>query len=247
MTDQVIPALDLFQGSKIYDNFLKSFLNYQNFKPDLNQKEVSEAIYFHLCKMKYAGWQHRVNFNRAIKHSMSEIFQDLIAFYLKVCLPLDLYDVELEVKEGKLRPDIVIRKNKKYHFILEMKTNIGFDRNGPASGDFDLRINELSKAFDVPKENIIYVFEEHSNVSKEFSKMYWDLDKNIPNPLRPKNRPYSAIYPLFHSTDPYYWKSEIKIDKRNKFIDIRDEDIKHRASMSIVTPFEEILKLIQSC
>lgn len=240
--DQANNALEIFNGSTYYEHFFNSFLSDKKLIVDLDKKEVSQAIFFHLCKMKYAGWRHRVRFNRGVKHSLSEIFQDVIAFYLKASLPVE-YSVELEVSKDKLRPDIVIKKNGTYHFILEIKTNIGYNRSG-LKEEFNARRNALSKAFGVKESNIIYVFEEHTNVSNEFSEMYWDKKSGVAKSVRPDNAPYSFIYPLFNGDDPYYWDKNF--DSSNQLKAVTREDILKRASENVVTPFEDILKLIQS-
>lgn len=240
--DQVNNAFEIFNGSTHYKHFFNSFLSDKKLIVDLDKKEVSEAIYYHLCKMKYAGWCHRVQFNRGVKHSLSEIFQDVIAFYLKASLPVK-YRVELEVSKDKLRPDIVIKKNGAYHFILEIKTNIGYNRAG-LQDEFNARRNALSKVFGVEENNIIYVFEEHSNVSNEFSEMYWDKKSGVAKSVRPVTAPYSFIYPLFNGDDPYYWDKSF--DGSSQFKVVTDEDILKKATENVVTPFEHILRLIQS-
>lgn len=241
--DQLNNALEIFNGSTYYKQFFNSFLSDKKLIVDLEKKEVSQAIYFHLCKMKYAGWCHRILFNRGVKHSLSEIFQDVIAFYLKASLPVDEYSVELEVSKDKLRPDIVIKKNGTYHFILEIKTNIGYNRSG-LKDEFNARRNALSKVFGIEENNIIYVFEEHSNVSNEFSEMYWDKKSGVAKSVRPDTPPYSFIYPLFNGDDPYYWDKSFESSSQLRVV--TDEDILRRASENVVTPFEDILKLIQS-
>jgi hypothetical protein len=105
------------------------------------------------------------------------------------------------------------------------------------------RINELSANFAVPPENIIYVFEEHSNVSSVFSEKFWDsrLQKSKP---RPTEFPFSVIFPLFNATDPYYWKHKKGLKRNIQYEEISDEEIKAQAKGNIVTPFEEILRRI---
>ena len=239
-------ACELFQGSAYYKQFLESFLSMSvesELKPDLDKKDISYAIYFHLCKMKYAGWSHRVKFNRGLKHSLSEIFQDVIAFYLKAYLPPEKYTVELEVTKARQRPDILIKRNGKNHFILEIKTNIGYSRSSLADGDFENRRKMLAKIFEIDPGNIIYVFEEHSNVSNDFSEKYWDKKEGIPRSIRPNVPPYSFIYPLFNSDDPYYWDKNT--GNLSYLKEISEDEIWNRGLVSVVTPFEDILKLIQ--
>lgn len=276
MTD----AIKIFKGSKHYSELLDSFSCGATLERGDN-KDISEAIYFHIFKMKYAGWQHKVNFKRGRKHSFSDFFQDIIAFYLKASLPKG-YEVKLESKEGKTQPDIAIKRGGNYIFLIEAKTNVGWARlNDKPAGRKAIeamrkRVVELRNNFKVPekKKNIIYIFEEHSNVSEKFSAKYWDGGKRKTRPdfsmifplfdatdpnvskevsakfwdgrrskTRPKNFPFSIIYPLFDATDPYYWKWE-GFDITTRYPIITDEQILDRAKRSIVTPFEEILRMI---
>lgn len=239
-------TINIFAASKHYSALLDSFSRNDKLNVNLNRTRISESIYFHICKMKYAGWRHRINFKRSRKHSISEFFQDIIAFYLKATLPSD-YAIELETKKGKTQPDIAIKRNNEYVYLLEIKTNIGWDR--PATTAIDPykkikdRITQLSVSFCVPEENIIYVFEEHGNVSKEFSGRFWDKVQQKANP-RPKEFPLSVIFPLFNATDPYYWKHAKGFNRTKEYRKISDEDILSQAKHNIVTPFEEILRRI---
>jgi len=239
-------AFNIFAASKHYSDLLDSFSCGDRLRVNLNNATVSEAIYFHICKMKYAGWRHRVHFKRSKKYSISDVFQDTVAFYLKATLPSD-YIVELEKKIKHTQTDIAIKRGDNYVFLIETKTNIGWDRpntelNDPYKKMRD-RINELSANFAVPPENIIYVFEEHSNVSMAFSEKFWDsrLQKSKP---RPTEFPFSVIFPLFNATDPYYWKHKKGLKRNIEYEEISDEEIKAQAKRNIVTPFEEILRRI---
>ena len=198
--------------------------------------------------MKYAGWRHRINFKRKRKHSISEFFQDIIAFYLKVSLP-DEFEIELETKIGKTQPDIAIKKNGRYHFIIEVKTNIGWDRPDLTQADPYLnirnRVAELVNNFQVPTDNIIYVFEDHANVTREFSERFWDMTKQVSVP-RSGEFPFSIIYPLFNATDPYYWKHGKGFNRNVNYKLISDDLILSMAERNIVTPFESILHKIKT-
>lgn len=240
-------AIKIFKGSKHYASLLDSFTCEHKLNVDLGGTAISEAIFFHICKMKYAGWIHRINFKRYRKHPISDFFQDIIAFYLKAALPND-YSIELEDKKGKTQPDIAIKLGNKYTFIIEVKTNIGWDRPDMKLGNpykkIGARVDELSTNFVVPKENIIYIFEEHSNVSKAFSDNFWDKAKQKAKKERPTDFPFSKIYPLFNATDPYYWKYEKGFDKTKEYKEISDAEISKQAKLNIVTPLEEVIRLI---
>ena len=113
--------------------------------------------------MKHAGWRMRVEFKRQKRHSLSDFFQDIVAFYLRASLP-KTFEVELETKIADTQPDIAIKYKGLYIFVIEIKTNIGWDRRGPKE-TFPLRIGRLSENFDVPNENIIYIFEERQKLA----------------------------------------------------------------------------------
>lgn len=242
----MVDSIKIFEASKHYSALLDCFSCDDKLDVDLNSTSISEAIYFHICKMKYAGWRHRINFKRSRKHSISEFFQDIIAFYLKATLPRD-YIIELEKKKGKTQPDIAIKRHNEYVFLVETKTNIGWDRPDTTAANpyknIEDRITELSASFDVPEKDIIYIFEDHSNVSKAFSGRFWDKEQQKPKP-RPKEFPFSIIYPLFNRTDPYYWKHTAGFDRTIEYRIISDEYILSQAKHNIVTPFEDILRRI---
>jgi len=240
-------TIDIFKGSEYYSNLLDSFTQNNIIDIKSNTLPISEAIFFHICKMKYAGWRQRINFKRSRKHSLSEFFQDIIAFYLKASLPQD-YNVILEYKINKIQPDILIEKDGKFIFIIEIKTTIGWERpNYKEDEPFKImnnRIEKLSETFDISKENIIYIFEDHGNVTKYFSNFFWNKDNNK-SKGRPTEYPYSIIFPLFNSTDPYYWKHEKGFKRDSEYIELSDEQIINKSKNNIVTPFEEIIKLIE--
>jgi len=117
--------IEICKISKYYTKTLEALDDViKLFEIDYKKTNISEAIYFHLSKMKYVGWKHRVDFNRSRKHSISDFFQDIISYYLKAALP-DEYQVLLEQKIGKTQPDILVKRRNKNLFIIEAKTNIG--------------------------------------------------------------------------------------------------------------------------
>jgi hypothetical protein len=232
--------------SQKYDEFLQSFSLDEKFTVDFNDTKISEDIFFHLLKIKLAGWKYRVNFQRVKKHSISDIFQDLLAAYLKTCLPIN-YAVELEksIKNKKPHVDILISKDNNPHFVIEVKTTIGWSRHD-LEGTFSIRRENIATTFNIEKSKIIYIFLEHSNVSKEFSSKYWDAKTNTSIKLnnRPRQDPYSFIFPLFNKIDPYYWDYDPSFEKDKIYKNLSDNEIRGIARKNIVTPFEHILKLI---
>jgi len=230
--------------SENYGVFLDSYLNIKKENiENYTDRKISIEIYYQVFKIHYYAGRYSKRFNRGVKHSTADVFQDIIAYYLKVFLNSD-YDVVLETAKGKCRPDILIKKNGKNHFVIEIKTSIGWNRKSIVDGTIKNRIKKLSEVFDVNKNKIIFIFETHGNVNKEFSERYWDKIEAKPN-KRPVVFPYNQIYPLFNSSDPYYMLNEFD---RNDLYErtIGDKKIAELAKKNIVTGFEKIIKLIES-
>lgn len=211
---------------------------------DLNGNKITKALFFHLFKAMHSEWKMRIKFERKVKHSLSGYFQDLIAFYLNIVLE-DEFETILEFTKDKVRPDILIKYKGKYIFAIEVKTTIGWNRQGPQNL-FKARIKEVSKIFKIPKENVIYIFMSPLNVNKKFASIYWDYEKSKPKE-HPKEFPYSNIYPLFHKgPDPYYWKYEKDFDKNNQIKNFEKNEILKRAEENIICKFESVITKVQT-
>jgi hypothetical protein len=238
-------SIAAFDGSQHYAELLKSFSPKD--KPRLADGiHVSEAIFFHVCKMKHAGWRHKDAFNRHKKHSFSEYFHDIVGFYLRASLPEDL-DVELEAKgqDKKTQVDIAIKRRGECVFLIEVKTNLGWARpvehthsGQKAIKAISERVDLLSRNFGVSRNRVIFVVEDVGNVNGDFSNRFWDGKKPR---SRPVECPFSIIYPLFATADPEYWEGWPDGDPPNK---ISDERIRREARTRTVTSFEDILKRI---
>lgn len=222
--------------AKNYDLFLNSFLEKN---PIPETEEISKLIYFDLFLIRQAQWKYKIKFNRKIDSAISDLFQDLIAYYLKNTLPEE-YQVILEEKKGNLRPDILIKKNGDCHAIIEIKTTIGWDRKLIENKNYVNRIKKLHKAFGVPKNRIFYIFESYANVNKGFKKIFEtkkSKDKNI----------FNYIFPLFKdSPAPYYINKKSK-DKRDFDIDyklFKIREIGELYAQNKYTEFKQILKKI---
>jgi hypothetical protein len=212
---------------------------------------ISEALYFHLCRMKHAGYLHKKAFNRQKKHALADVFQDLVAFYLRTILPPE-FEVQLEVsgKSTSMTPkryqvDILIRQNGKNLFVIEAKTTIGWARPDWKLPEtpyrtFEDRITAVSTTFDVPPERVIFILEEPTNVNRRFERLFWH-----DGPVSRAGLPYpvNQVYPLFMVTDPEYWRWP-GLPKGICPDSISDVQIRERAKKSIVTPFERIVELI---
>ncbi|MBK9216666.1 MAG: hypothetical protein IPM59_13930 [Chloracidobacterium sp.] len=237
--------IEAFSGSDYYSRFLDSFSAPGKIEYDRSGDQVSKALYLHICKMKFAAWRHRVQFKRNRKSAFADIFQDLIAFYLMKCLP-EGFEVQLEPRRDGMQPDIAIYKNDVPVFLVEIKTNIGWNRPDFRSEDpfsaFSQRVEALAATFEVPRENIIYVFEDAGNLTGEFRNRCSE---------RPRSTefPYSIIFALFEYSDPYYWKGFVT-NRSEEPPQITDQEILDRAEREkyIITRFEEVLyRIEQSC
>jgi type I site-specific restriction endonuclease len=230
-------------------------------------RELSKALFCQLAKVKYAGWRHRVEFKRGRKHSISEIFQDLVAYYLRCALDKQHFEVLLEqsrpgVGENKrTQADILILKDAKPVFIIEAKTTIGWarpDENTPEPyASLEQRLKMVSENFGVEPDNVIYVFEEPTNVSDVFTQNFWDNSKTPGISVkRPATGPLSKIYPLFYGTDPLHWgweelAKETPREKRRSPTSwypkkITEERFLREAETRIVTPLEHVIRLIRA-
>lgn len=244
-------AIRAFQGSKYYAKFLDSFAPDDQIKIGIiKNRDITKAIYYHLSKIRYSEWKMRINCNRKVKHTSSGIFQDIIAYYLKLTLG-SRFNISIEEKIGDIRPDIIIKFNNKYFYSIEIKTSIGWGRNSIEEKVYENRIDKIVKAFngEILSNNIIFIFESVRFGNSDFEKQYWDHEKKCPKP-RPKEPQYCDIYPLFFiGPDPYYWKYEKEINRNEEIIEeieLNKSKIIKRANENIICPFEEIIEKIKA-
>ena len=176
-----------------YIDYLHSFskINRQEF--NLESTEISQAIFVQIFRLKTALWKQSVEFRRMKRTSISDIFQDILALYIKIALD-ENFEVILEEKKGKFQPDILIKYNGENLFILEVKTNIGWERNS-LSGHFQNRIKSISEVFGINEQNIVYIFQSPWNVNRDFTSKYLDFETWKAKPL-PTKFPYNKIRPL---------------------------------------------------
>ena len=171
----------------------------------------------------------------------------MITFYLRSFLGKE-YQVLIEFKKAKTRPDILVKKEGIFISAIEIKTTIGWNRGGLNS--FKKRIEEISNVFGIKKKNIYYVFESPKNVSKEFEQIFWDKENKKPK-KSPTEEPYNHIRPLFYETaDPYYWRL-IKDGKKRRFslndsIKLSKEEIIEKTKQNIVRKIEDMFIEIKS-
>ena len=208
--------------AETFKNFLKTL---QGDNKDFNS-DITFQIYYDLFKIREAQLEYKNKVKRGKDSSLADIFQDIIAHYLRLTLPNE-YSIILEKKFGRLTPDILIIKNEFPWAIIEVKTTIGWNRGLVKNEEYLKRLNELSKFFNIPLNRIFYVFEASRNVSKEFA----DIFKN--KSLNDKRKEY--IYPLFERN-----ASPSKKEVREYPI----EEIFQNYKKDKITDYSEILKKI---
>ena len=208
-----------------YGKFLKSLSD--NSKP--SSKDTSFQIFYDLFKIREFQWNYKLKVQRNVDYSLSDIFQDIIAHYIRLNLSKE-FEVFLEYKKGISRPDILIKKNGNYWAIIEVKTTIGWNRDLVKDGQHTQRLEELSKVFNVPIERIFYIFESSRNVNKSFANEFGKTSREK----------YNDIFPLFStSAAPYYLTKNKRVHKKYS-----DNEILEIYSNSKITDFKDIIKKI---
>lgn len=223
-----------------YANYIDAFIDNEDVNFNLNTNEISILIFKHLFKIKATLWKQAVLMNRKKRISISDIFQDIIGLYLNLSLGKE-YEVIFEMKVEKYQPDILIKYKGKNHFIIEAKTTIGWDRN-LINGAIQNRILNLSNIFEIPQENIIYIFKSPYNINKSFVEIYWNEIERKAKPL-PVESPFNQIRPLFTGTDPFYMV-EKDFDRNNSYKEYSEEEIEKLAEEKIIIPLELTIKEI---
>ena len=161
---------------------------------------------------------------------------------------------KLSEKVKSIFVDIAINKNDQPHFMIEVKTNLGYQRgsvqqNSEEKSIVEMRRDRIAEAFNVDVSKIIYVLLSDGNVGKEFRNRYWNEDKSSANDIKSKARmetPFNFIFPLFHDADPRYYKYGDQADEMKETKHSSDDKIMDYAEANIVTPLEHIVKLILS-
>ncbi len=219
--------------SPIAENFKNFLLAMQDTNKTDLPEDVSFQIFYDLFKIREAQWEYSKNFRREIDFSLADIFQDIIAHYLKRLLPTK-YEIILEYKQNKKRPDILIKKDGKPCSVIEIKTTIGWNRDLVKGENYLGRLKELSEEFKVPINKVFYIFEASRNVNKEFFEFFKRDSKE-------KIKEY--IFPLFeHSASPYYFS---KRSSKKEFNNYSSEEIYSLYLKNKITSFDKILQKIK--
>jgi hypothetical protein len=219
--------------SKISEHFEKFLESLQSENKNIDHSDITFQIYYDLFKIRDAQWRYKLRVNRSIDYSLADIFQDIVAHYFRKCLPKK-YTVFIEYKEGRLRPDILIKKENKNWAVIEIKTTIGWNRDLVKNDEYLVRLQELSKQFKVPLKRVFYIFESSRNVNKNFAELFKG-DK--------KSKITNYILPLFeHSAAPYHLSKKGKIDGFKKY---NDKEILSIYKSNKITNFKDIIERIK--
>lgn len=216
--------------SKHFEKFLDA-LQKEN-KNNCNN-DLSFQIYYDLFRIREAQWSYKLNVKRMVDYALSDIFQDIIAHYLRMSLSKE-YSVLLEHKEGKLRPDIIVKRGDKNWAIIEVKTTIGWNRGLVKKNEYLSRLKTLSKQFKVPLKRVFYIFESSRNVNKDFAALFKE---------KKKSKIAKFILPLFdQNAAPYYIS---KKEKNKGFKKYSDKEIFDLYKRGKITDFKNILKRVR--
>lgn len=214
--------------SEKYGAFLNALLN-NAVKP---HEDISYQIFYDLFRIREFQWQYKVEFGREVDASLSDIFQDIIAHYLKI---LTNYEILCEHKQGKLRPDILIRTKGQNKAIVEVKTTIGYNRNLLKGNAYKKRLEELSREFKIPITKTFYIFEGANNVTGDFAKIF-ESKKN--------HKVKKYIFPLFRKTAHPFNISNIG-NRKKEYQKYTDKEVFELYCKSKLTDFNDILSKIK--
>ena len=242
----------MFKGIQLYENFLDSFSDYSKTAYDSSSLDVSINLFKDWFAMHSATWKHSLDSKRDTRLALADIFQDIVAHYLNKFLP-DGYHAFPEhtiQNSPKLQVDIVIKKDGRIIFLIELKTTLGYDRGSVVKTNdvTELKVykrrQQIADACGIDKKNVIFILASFGNVSRLFAEQYWikSNSSNNGSPVdvdkRSKDEPYSFIYPLFDGYDPRYMKNMDPYKKYN------NQELIVLAQKNLCTPFEHILDLI---
>lgn len=255
----------MFKGIKDYERFLESFNGYKKTPYDSSSLDVSIAFFKDWFAMHSATKKHSLDSQRDTRLALADVFQDIVAYYLNMFLPEGYHAFPEHTIQSKPKPrlqvDIVIKKDNKIIFLIELKTNLGYDRGSVAKTDniSELKVvkrrQQIADACQIDKKNVIFILASFGNVPKYFGEQFWITSKSpesgkpIDLDKRNKGEPFNFIYPLFNKYDPhYFYKSEYKdIDPYKQYDPYKkynNQQLAKIAKDNICTPFEYILDLI---
>jgi hypothetical protein len=217
--------------AETFNGFLGALEQINKIDIDKKNNDLTFRIFYDLFKIRMAQWRYKKNFHREVDYSISGIFQDIFAHYLKAILPVQ-YEVYCEHKRNRLRPDIVVTKDGKYHSIIEVKTTIGWDRELVANNKYSARIKDLSHVFSVPKARIFYVFEAARNVNRKF---YETITSSKQSEMK------KFIMPLFKCNAHPFFMPDRRY-KDGKYYDYSDKEIRDLFEEQKLNDFKDIVK-----
>jgi hypothetical protein len=146
--------------SRIATSFSKFLASLQETSP-LSPEEASICIWYDLAGIRAALHEYSDNVNRKKRWTISDIFQDLVAHYLRRTLP-ECYSVKIEQFVGdkkNIQPDIIVFKDGKPHAAIEVKVRVGRNRSYFAENKHILRAKEVANTIGIADDRVLHVIE----------------------------------------------------------------------------------------
>lgn len=184
----------------LYNNILKS-----SEQLSLENKDITKAVLFRM-KAYYNTQNNIKNFlNKRYSPAASDFFVETIIFYIK--LIFEKYNLNYEVhserqirqKRGSIRPDISIWKNNKVLYIIECKTQLGYNRH-KWEEDFIERETKLRKEFPDAMAFLLIMTSKNwsgfSSDDKRVGKKYFTLSSKWPLSISEENIDETIVNPI---------------------------------------------------
>lgn len=150
------------------------------------QSDINLQLFYDMYMLRVALNSHKNHFKRGRKYNLDTIFQDLIAKYIRISIGSE-YEIIIEHQFRNIRADIAIKKENKYHSIIEIKTVLGYGREKITRDNGYLkRLDQYHKMFKVPLERCFYVMESPANTNNNFrERIFSPMDDKIKNHIFP--------------------------------------------------------------
>ncbi len=160
-----------------------------NVSISLDEREITKAIILRMNA--YYATQNKIkNFlNKRYISAASDFFVETIVFYLKLILDKNHIDYEvhserqIKPKRGAIRPDISVWKDDEVVFIIECKTQLGWNRHNWEK-DFQEREIRLKGEFSNAKAFLLVMTSRNwsgfPDDDKKVGKQYFTLSSKWP-------------------------------------------------------------------
>lgn len=202
-----------------YLRYLESLSNHTRYKNSdimsnhlITKGVIARMYYFYKTQKEYCE-----NIGRGLKYSGCDYFEDTVASYLRSILS-NIFQVKIEESsvirnknsKKQYRPDIEVFYKGKRIFVLELKTQLGWNRKNWKS-DIKQRQKDICKAFNLPMRRVVTVVMTADNWAKGqeipadmiiLSKLWPGPDNKIEDLMQDVNY-VSFLEPLFKEIKKY--------------------------------------------